>query len=537
MRLAPMVVAAAVLACVAGSAQAQKAGGTLRVYHRDNPPTASLHEESTISTVMPFMAVFNNLFVYNQQSKRNSTDDLTPELATEWAWNAERTVLTLKLRQGVKWHDGKPFTSADVKCTMDWVTGKAESGWRKNPRKGTFDNLKEVKPNGDFEISFQLARPQPSFMAFLANAFAPVYPCHVSGRDQRANPIGTGPFKVAEFKPNERIRLVRNPDYWRPGRPYLDAIDWRVVPNRSTRVLAFVNGDFDLTFTQDITAALLRDIKSQAPQIVCELNPSGNQGQLLMNVGAAPFDNEKLRRAAALALDRKAFVDIINQGNDRIGGIMLPPPEGSWGLPAEALAGLPGFADIADAAAYQSSIEKNREEGRAIMRALGYGPDKTLKVRLSTRNIPLYRDPAVILIDQLRHVYIESELEPIESAVFLSRFQRRDFTVSMNVNGFSIDDPDVMFYERFACDAELNFGGYCNKEMEKRFDQQSVIADQGERKKLVQAIDLDLQKDSGVQVLFHTRANTCWQPQVKGISIASNSQYNHWRFEDVWLDK
>jgi peptide/nickel transport system substrate-binding protein len=528
MALARIVAAAATLACIVGTAHAQKAGGTLRVYHRDNPPTASLHEESTISTVMPFMAVFNNLFVYNQQAKRNSTDDLTPELATEWAWNADRTMLTLKLRQDVKWHDGKPFTSADVKCTFDWVAGKQESGWRKNPRKGTFDNLKEVATNGDFEVSFQLGRPQPSFVAFLANAFAPVYPCHVSGRDQRSSPVGTGPFKVAEFKPNERIRLVRNPDYWRPGRPYLDSIDWTIIPNRSTRVLAFVNGDFDLTFTQDVTAALRRDIQSQAPKIVCELNPSGNQGQLLVNRNVAPFDNAKVRRAATLALDRKAFVDIISQGNDRIGGIMLPPPEGAWGLAPEQLVGLPGFGD---------DIEKNREEGRRIMKDLGYGPDKTLKVKVSTRNIPLYRDPAVILIDQLRQVYIEGELEPIESAVFLSRFQRHDFVASMNVNGFSIDDPDVMYYERFACNAELNFGGYCNKEMEKRFDEQSMAVDQEVRKKLVNAIDLDLQKDDAVQVLFHTRANTCWQPQVKGINIASNSQYNHWRFEDAWLDK
>src|SRR5690606_1070823 len=102
-----------------GSVAAQTSGGTLRLYHRDSPPSASIHEESTISTVSPFMGVFNNLFVFNQESEKATVDDLVAELATEWKWSEDNTQLTVKLREGVKWHDGKPFTSADVKCTWD----------------------------------------------------------------------------------------------------------------------------------------------------------------------------------------------------------------------------------------------------------------------------------------------------------------------------------------------------------------------------------------------------------------------------------
>lgn len=521
--------AALALTLVATGALAQKVGGTLRVYHRDNPPSASLHEESTISTAMPFMAAFNNLFVFNQHADRNSTEDLTPELATEWAWSPDQTKLTLKLRQGVKWHDGKPFTSADVKCTWDWVSGKkTDSGWRKNSRKDNFSNLQEITTNGDYEVSFQLGRPQPSFMAFLAGAFSPVYPCHVPAREMRTKPIGTGPFKLAEFKPNDSIKLVRNPDYWRPNRPYLDAIEWKIITNRSTRILAFVAGEFDLTFTQDVTVPLLRDIKSQAPQIQCKLSPSSNQGQLLINRNVAPFDDERIRRAGMLSLDRKAFVDIISEGANAIGGAMLPPPEGNWGLSEDQLADVPG---------YGGDIEKNREEGRKIMSALGYGPDKPLRVKVSTRNIALYRDPAVILIDHLKHVFIEGELEPVETSLWLTKVIRKDFSIAMNVSGFSIDDPDTMFYERYSCGAELNYGDYCNKDMEKKFDEQSSMIDQVARKKLVNEIDHQLQLEGVRPIIFHTRANTCWQPYLKSINIAGNSQYNHWRMEDFWLDK
>ena len=93
-------------------------------------------------------------------------------------------------------------------------------------------------PDGDYRIIFQLKRPQPSFIALLASGWSPIYPCHVSPKDMRTKPIGTGPFKFAEFKPNESIKVVKNPDYWKPGLPYLDAIEYTVIKNTSTWVLA-----------------------------------------------------------------------------------------------------------------------------------------------------------------------------------------------------------------------------------------------------------------------------------------------------------
>jgi peptide/nickel transport system substrate-binding protein len=116
-----------------------------------------------------------------------------------------------------------------------------------------------------------LKRPQPALIALIASGYSPVYPCHVSPRDMRTHPIGTGPFKFAEFKPNERITVTRNPDYWKKGRPHLDGIEYTVIPNRSTALLAFEAGKFDLTFPDEVTIPLLKEVKSQAPQAICEV--------------------------------------------------------------------------------------------------------------------------------------------------------------------------------------------------------------------------------------------------------------------------
>jgi peptide/nickel transport system substrate-binding protein len=323
------------------TALAQKPGGVLKMSHFDSPASVSLHEEATAAANRPMMGVFNNLVMYKQDVPQNSMQSIVPDLAVSWSWSEEGTELTFPLRQGVKWHDGKPFTAHDVKCTWDTLTGKSENKLRLNPRKSWYRNLEEVSVNGDYEVTFRLKRPQPSFLALLASGWSPIYPCHVAPRDMRTHPIGTGPFKFVEFKPNEVIRVTRNPDYWKPGRPYLDGIEYRIIPNLATRILGFVSDKFD-TVT-GVTVPLLKDVKSQAPQAACEVVPTNVPRTLLINPAAPPFDNRDLRRAMALSLDRKAFIDIITEGLGDIGGVMLPAPEGVWGMPPDMLKTLPGY--------------------------------------------------------------------------------------------------------------------------------------------------------------------------------------------------
>ena len=230
--------------CAGNPAFSQKSGGILRLPHFDSPASMSILEEATRATLQPMMGVFNNLVLYDQQVAQNSLASIVPDLATKWEWSEDGKELTFPLHQGVKWHDGKPFTSADVKCTWDLLMGKGSDKLRLNPRKSWYENVVEVTTRGDFEVTFHLKQPQPALLALLASGWSPIYPCHVPAHEMRQHPIGTGPFKFVEFKPNESIKVTKNPDYWKPGGPISTAsttrscasqgrATWRSLPESS----------------------------------------------------------------------------------------------------------------------------------------------------------------------------------------------------------------------------------------------------------------------------------------------------------------
>jgi peptide/nickel transport system substrate-binding protein len=171
------------------------------------------------------------------------------------------------------------------------------------------------------------------------------------------------------------------------------------------------------------------------------------------------------------------------------------------------------------------------------MEKLGYGPDKRLNVKLATRNIPSWRDPAVLLISQLKEIYIDAELEVVDTTQWYPKIMRKDFAVVLQVTESGVDDPDQAFYENYVCGSDRNYSGYCNPELDKLVDQQSAEANQEKRKKLVWQIERILADDAVRPVIFYPRGGTCKQPWVKGLTIMVNSIYNGWRFEDVWLDK
>jgi peptide/nickel transport system substrate-binding protein len=509
----------------ADAAFAQKTGGILKLGHFDSPASMSMLEESTQAVNRPMSGVFNNLVMFKQDVPQNSLRSIVPDLATGWAWNEEGTELTFPLRQGVKWHDGKPFTAADVKCTFDLLMDDAKEKLRINPRKSWYANVAEVTTNGDYEATVHLKRPQPSFLALLATGWSPIYPCDVSPRDMRKHPIGTGPFKLVEFKPNQSITVTRNPDYWKPGRPYLDGIEYTIIKDVSTRLLSFLSGKDDVFF--GVTIPQLKDVKSQAPQAICDMFTPNVPRNLLVNRDAPPFDNPDLRRAMSLSLDRKAFIDIISEGQGEIGAVMQPPPDGLWGMPPELLKTLPG---------YDPDVEKSRAEARKIVQKLGYGPDKRLAVTVSTRNVAGYRDPAVILIDQLKEVYIDGVLDTVDTTQWYPKIMRKDYTVGLNITETAVDDPDPAFYENYVCGAMRNYTSYCNREIDKMVDEQSAMSDVAKRKQTVWAIEKKLAEDDARPILFYTRAANCYYPKVKGLVTQVNSIYNGQRFEDLWLD-
>jgi ABC-type transport system substrate-binding protein len=155
-------------------------------------------------------------------------------------------------------------------------------------------------------------------------------------------------------------------------------------------------------------------------------------------------------------------------------------------MPPEILKTLPG---------YDPDVRKNRADARQIMEKLGYGPDRRLKVKVSARDLPFFRDPAVIMIDQLKEVYIDGELEMIDTTNWLPKVMRKDYTIGLSpVAGGP--DPDQNLYLNYGCGGELNYNGYCNPAVDKLIDRQSIEADREQRKQLVWEIERKLAEDA-----------------------------------------
>jgi peptide/nickel transport system substrate-binding protein len=229
-----------------------------------------------------------------------------------------------------------------------------------------------------------------------------------------------------------------------------------------------------------------------------------------------------------LALDRDAMIKIVTAGKASISGAMMAEPEGNWGMPK---ARLEQFAE------YAGTPAERREKARKIMQELGYGPDKKLKVKVGTRDFQAFKDPAVLLVDQLNQIYFDAELEIIESTLYYGRVTRGDYAVVLNLTGSGVDEPDVTMVEGYSCGSERNYTKYCNKEVDRLIDVQSREVDIVKRKELVWQIEKILIEDAARPIIFHGFAGTCWHPHVKGHVLHRNSIYNNWRFENVWLDK
>jgi peptide/nickel transport system substrate-binding protein len=178
---------------------AAKKGGLLRVYQYDSPASMSIHEEALNSAQNPIMAVFNNLVIFKQDVPQNRMDTIAPDLATKWSWNTDMTELTFQLRHGVSWHDGKPLTAADVKCTWDLILGKGTDKLRANPRKAWYRNLEAISTKGD-TVTFRLKRRQPAFIALIASGYSPF--THVTYRPRRCGSIQSAPDRSNSFPTN-----------------------------------------------------------------------------------------------------------------------------------------------------------------------------------------------------------------------------------------------------------------------------------------------------------------------------------------------
>ncbi|PYN11784.1 MAG: peptide ABC transporter substrate-binding protein [Candidatus Rokuibacteriota bacterium] len=508
---------------------APRRGGILRLMLREDLPQGfAIHETATNSTVWPSLPCFNNLVTFQPLKPVERPDTIVGDLAERWAWTSDYRALTFTLRRHVRWHDGQPLTAKDVKYTFDMVreAPEASARLRINPRKDWYAAVEAIDVPDPYTVTFRLRRPQPSLLMMLASGYSPVYPAHIAPAEFRTRCVGTGPFRLKEWRKGEYVEYVRNPEYFVPGRPYLDGLRYVVIAERGTRFAALQAGQLDAAMPAEGTRTIVEQLKAAAPRmVVSEINVGVNDN-LLLNTKRPPFNDVQVRRALSLAVDRRAYVRAVHQGGAVVGAALSPPPTGAWGLPAADLEGLPGYGRPAD----------DKARARKLLADAGYGPGRPLRVEVATRAISLYVDFASFVINELRQVGIDGTLRQVETAQWHPLVTRREFEIAANLTGLGVDDPDANLYENYACGSPRNYGDYCDDQVMQLVEQQSREIDPKKRLAIVWQIQRKLEADAARPMMGWRLDYFAQWPYVRNL-VPHHSAYNWSRMQDVWLDR
>jgi peptide/nickel transport system substrate-binding protein len=331
---------------------------------------------------------------------------------------------------------------------------------------------------------------------------------------------------MKQYARGQLIELERNPDYFVPGRPYLDGIRYTIISERGTRLAALQTGRVDAFVPLEMTKTMADSVKQAAPSLVIQEVGQNGSDNVVINHKRPPFDNPAIRRAFSLAMDRHAFVQGVRHGGAVIGASMMPKPFGIWGLPDPEFKTLPGYRG--------SAVDK--AEAKRLLAAAGYGPGKPLKVELVTRTISIYLDVGSFVADQLRQVNVEASLKQMDTAAWFPALARRDYQIGANLTAGGFDDPDAYFFENYKCGASRNYPDYCNEGTDRLIDQQSQELDRAKRLKIVSEIQRKIEADVARPMLSWRKEYFAHWPYVKNL-VAHNSLYNYDRMQDVWLDK
>jgi peptide/nickel transport system substrate-binding protein len=509
----------AVLSALAG--ENPRYGGIMNAALAGDPPSLDMHQEQTFMVAQPLGPVYNNLIHFDPHNYPHIVGDL----AKSWTASDDALTYTFTLHQGVKFHDGSELRSADVKASWDRIVFPPEGVV--SPRRSNYPMIKSIEAPDPYTVVFQLHYPSPSFLTSLAHPANFIYAKKYLDADPhyyKNQTVGTGPFKLKNYVRGSLIELERNPDYWKKGLPYLDGIKYFIIKDDGARAKAIRAGrvDVELRFlppgeVEAIQAQMGDKVVVAAPKSI------GNFG-VVVNVDKKPFDDERVRKALTLAIDRydmaKTLAPLTNL--DTIGGLMHP--DTPWALPPEELQRLPGFGKDAEA---------NLKEAKRLLAEAGY--PNGFKTVLTNRNVKLpYIDLAVYMISSWKKIGVEAEHKLEESATWSQSRVTRDFELLVDPYGSAtVGDPDEML-DKFVTGASENWGRFSDPMVDALFQQQAREMDEQKRIQLVREIDKRvLEKVWRIHGLWNSRL------EVRSAKIRNyEPQPSHWmnrRFEDVWL--
>ncbi len=485
---------------VATSSAAPKAGGIMRIGIEDDLVNLDPHLSTTRVDRQVFYNVFESLVGIDDKL------NIRPLLAESWETPDELTFV-FHLRKGVKFHDATDFNAAAAKSNFDRILDPKFP----NPRQSEIGNVKSAEVVDEYTLKLNLSEPFAPLLANLVDrAGMMLSPSAVQkfGKDFSRNPVGTGPFRLVQWKKDDHLTVERFGDYWEKGRPYLDKLIIRGITDSSVRLADLKTGNLEISFgvpPKDVAA-----LRGRRDLVLLE-GPGLSYDQIEFNVKVEPFSNKALRQAVAWSLDREAIVR----------GLFFNVGRAAYGPLTPVMLGFD-----ANFKPYKLDLAKAREK-----LAEGGKPDGfkfTLKISAGG---PLVQQVAQVMKDQMSEAGIEAEIEQLEWGKLVAQRQAHQFQASL-IGWSGRVDPDGNIYQFFRTGSQFNFSGYSDAEVDKLLDQARATADLERRRQLYRKVEAKLADDAPYVWYYQGPTLQALSPRVQGFQLYADQMI---RLRNVWL--
>jgi peptide/nickel transport system substrate-binding protein len=522
-----MVMIAGVAALGFAQQDKPRYGGILNWFDYGDPARLDVHAESPLVVQQATAGVYSGLL-------HRDPDDPTkiaPDLAERYTVSADGKTYTFHLRKGVKWHDGQPFTSADVKATFDRVLNPDF----KSPKCGA--TLKplvagtEIVDPHTFQVRLKAPAPEP-FLGAVASAWCRIAAKHVLEKFGDLNrpeaQIGTGPFKFKKYERGSVIEWEKNKDYFIPGLPYLDGVKQFILTGGPTQLAAAKAGRIHLWDTwPPMGKAPSEELKAaRGSEIDVYRWPINTIWIVFLNTIKPPFDNPDMRRAVHLALNRQELITKALDGAGVPCAMLDPKLVGEAALPLPELERMPGCRtgagkeqDIAEA---EKLVKKHHPNG--------------IDIEMAFRQVGNYSDRSQLVAAQLRRIGIRGTLKSHESAAGFAAFGKGDFTLLTSQDrAMDSTDPGDPFSLIWTTQGGSNYGKWSDPKLDELADRALKETDRAKRAKMYQ--DLQRMFMSGAPSAVPVGWVEGWfftDKKVRGYKHASTA-YDNITFMKVWL--
>ncbi len=487
-------------------------------------------DQSTIwANLWPQCTMYDNLIRFNPLDGGRT---IVPDLAKKWDISPDGLTYTFYLQEGVKFHDGTPFTADDVVATYKRRIWPPEGVV--GIRKDLFNGVKSVEAVDPLTVRFVLSEPRAYLMEAFASGWSAIFSkksLEENKNDLRRipNSPGTGPFRFVEAKTKGKFVVERNPDYWNKGLPYLDRIERLPIDSGPEAGTAVLTNNADFTEHASIDTLAEGDKRKDVIGGTF-LNPATWAETVWFNTQKAPFNDARVRRAVHLAVSRQDLAKAWEMTNSTNVGTRWVNPGSPYATPTEEIVKMPG---------YRADKEADIAEAKKLMAEAGLADGVKGLVFLNRGMTGVGLEIfAPTFQDQIKkHLKIECAIKPVEASAYFDIVRAGDYHLTYGAAIAAINDPSDCFNQWFKTGGSQNYSNWSNPKFDELLRNVDREMDPDKRRSLIrQAEDL---LDQEVP-LFNTgwaRRPRMWRKEVKGVSMDLIGCYLANRYDTLWLDK